>query len=60
MLQKIQKLCLENGITVNRIESACNLSHGSIRKWEDHSPAVDKVKNVADYFGITVDDLLKG
>lgn len=59
ILENIRMLCSEKGVNINKVERACDLSHGSIRKWDDHSPSVDKAKAVADYFGITVDDLIK-
>lgn len=59
ILENIKRLCSEKGITINRIEVECGLSHGSIRHWENHPPSVYKAKAVCDFLGITVDDLLK-
>lgn len=59
ILKKIKKLCLEQGMTINRIEVICGFSHGSIQKWSKHPPSVYKVKQVCDLLGITVDELLR-
>ena len=59
MLENIKKLCELKGTTINRIEKECGLSHGAIRKWDEHPPSVWKVKQISDILGVTVDDLLK-
>lgn len=59
MLQKIIRLGKEQGLTVADIERECNIGTRSIYRWDENTPAVDKVKRVADYLGTTVDDLLK-
>jgi hypothetical protein len=35
------------------------MGNGVIAKWNTSSPVVANIKAVADYFGVTVDDLLK-
>ena len=59
LLEKIEKLCSEKGITLNRVEVLCGFSHGSIRKWKDHPPSVYRVKSVCDVLGIKLDDLFE-
>lgn len=59
MIQKIKKLCQEKGITINRVEKECGLSHAAIRHWDSHPPNVLRAKQVCDYLGITVDELLR-
>lgn len=56
---KIRQLCADKGISTREIERACGLGFRSIENWKDHSPSVANVKAVADYLGVTVDELLK-
>lgn len=57
--QKIRALCTEKGITVSELEKQCGFSTGTIGKWRTFNPVVTRLKAVADYFGVTVDSLLK-
>lgn len=59
LFERIKMLCAEKGITVWRLERELGFSNGSISKWSTTSPSVEKVKAVAEYFGITVDDLIR-
>lgn len=56
---KIRRLCAERGISSRELERACCLGFRSIENWKDHSPTVANLKAVADYFGVTVDELLR-
>lgn len=58
-IQRIQQLCEANGMNFSKLEKAVGLGNGVIGKWQNSSPRVDSVKLVADFFGVTVDDLLK-
>lgn len=59
MYNKIKKLCEKSGVSFTRIEKETGLGNGTISKWKDSIPTVDKLKKVADYFGVTVDELLE-
>ena len=56
---KIRKICIERGISTRDIERACGLGFRSIENWKDHSPSVANLKAVADFLGVTVDELLR-
>lgn len=58
MYEKIVKLCKEKGINIYNLESALGYANGTIRKWKKNTPRVDKLKAVADFFGVTVDYLI--
>lgn len=60
MLDKIKALCKARGMTVHDLEAAVGLGKNTVYRWNDCSPSVDKAKAVADYFGVTVDELLQG
>lgn len=59
VLSNIKKLCANNGISVSSLEKALGFGNSTIAKWADCSPTVEKLSLVADYFGVTVDALLK-
>ena len=60
MYNQIRNLCKKNNISVSELEAKMDFSRGSICKWDVNIPSITKVKAVADYFNVTVDDLLKG
>lgn len=55
----IRALCEKNGTNIHAVERATGLGNGVIARWSTSSPRVENVKLVADYFGVTVDDLLR-
>lgn len=59
LLNNIRKLCQAQKITLKQLERETGLSNGIIAKWGTSSPTIGNVKAVADYFGVTVDELLK-
>lgn len=59
ILQNVKRLCRENGIALWKLERKIGAGQGTIFKWESRDPRVSTVKKVADYFSVTVDDLLK-
>lgn len=59
MYNKIKTLCKKNNVSITRVEKETGLSNGAIGKWKDSIPTVDKLKKVADYFGVTIDELLE-
>ena len=58
ILDNIKRLCRENSINITALEKAVGLGFGTVYKWGKVSPGVDNLKLVADYFCITVDELL--
>lgn len=59
ILENIRSLCRERGISIARLEKTLGLGNATIRGWGSSSPSVDKLKQVADYFGTTVDALIR-
>lgn len=56
---KISNLCRNRGISIARLEREMGFGNATIRGWVTSSPTVEKLKAVADYFGVTVDELLE-
>ena len=58
--EKIKALCHAKRISVSRLEEILGLGNCTITKWKNGGKAtVENAKKVADYFGVTVDYLLK-
>ena len=52
-------LCREGGKTPNAVAKELNISSGSITAWKNGTePRSGTVKKIADYFGVSVSDLL--
>ncbi|MEK5521875.1 helix-turn-helix transcriptional regulator [Heyndrickxia sp. FSL W8-0423] len=58
LVQRVKYLCRHRKITVAALERTLEFGNGTIRKWDNAYPSADKLKKVADYFGVTVDYLL--
>lgn len=54
----VSRLCKDRGISIARLERDLGIGNATIRNWNVSSPTVDKLKLVADYFGVTLDELL--
>lgn len=60
MLDNIKKLCRERGVSLQELGRLCGFGEKSIYAWVDKVPeSIDRLKRIADYFGVTVDDLLR-
>lgn len=59
IFDNVLALCKKNGISIARLERETGLGNATIRGWETSSPTIEKLKLVADYFSVSVDDLLQ-
>lgn len=58
LVNNIQNLCETHGTTLIGLERVLGFGRGTIRKWDNSSPSVDKVSAIAKYFNVSIDDLL--
>lgn len=58
LVEKISKLCMEEGISTAQLERSLGLGNGTIGKWNTVNPSLKKVAVVARYFGVSIDDLV--
>lgn len=58
LLNRVKELAQKHGVSIYKLEKDLGFSPKSIIKWDNHTPSIEKVKAVADYFGVTVDELL--
>lgn len=58
--ENIRRLCAERGTNLKQLEKTIGIGNGVIATWgTTSSPRVDTIKKVADFFGTTVDALIK-
>ena len=55
----ILAICEKWGIPIRKLERDCGIGNGVVRRWDNGSADVWLVKAVADYLGVTVDELLR-
>lgn len=58
---RVKHLCEEERITVSELERALGFGNAVVRQWRvDVDPGVFRVRRVANFFGLSVDELLNG
>ena len=57
---RIKELCKINGVSMNKVESDLNFGKGYISKLGKSTPNASKIRQIADYFDVTVDYLISG
>lgn len=58
VFQNVCRLCRKKNISIAKLEREVGIGNGTIGKWDKSSPTAEKLKRVADYFGVSVDSLL--
>lgn len=59
MLEKISEQCEKHKISITALEKKLGFGKGTISKWKNSCPSVDKLKAVADYFGVSIEYFLE-
>lgn len=59
LYKKILLLCDARQISVAELERSVGLGNATIRTWRTSSPSVERLKRVADFFGVTIDSLIQ-
>ena len=57
--QNIKSIADSQKVSIRKIEQDTGITLGSIYHWNDVKPSVDKDVKVANYLGVTVEELLK-
>ena len=60
IVDRIQKLANEAGLSIAALERATGLSNGLIKKWQNQSPSCDKIIALANYLNTSVEYILLG
>lgn len=49
----------KQGKSILQIEQASNLSNGTISKWNNSKPRIDRIQKVAKFLGVPLEKLIK-
>jgi transcriptional regulator with XRE-family HTH domain len=60
MVERIKTLCEKQNTTIKALEREINISNGSIRNWDTSKPSVERVRQVAEKFNVSIDWLITG
>lgn len=58
IIKTIKNLCKQNNITLGQMEKEVGLSQGLVSKWKDKTPSLDKIIDIADYFHVSIDEVI--
>lgn len=58
MIHSIREICKKNNITITKLEEELKFSQGLISRWKDKTPSLDKIVDIADYFHISLDEVV--
>lgn len=58
LIDNIRNLCKKNKISISKLENDLFLSPGLISRWNKNMPSLDKIIDIAEYFGISIDELI--
>ena len=58
IVESIKKLCKDHNIAVSQLEKEIRLSQGLVSKWMNTTPSLDKIVDIADYFHVSIDEVV--
>lgn len=58
LVKSIRKICKSNNITPSQLEAELGFGAGLISRWTKSSPSLDKIVDIADYFNVSIDELI--
>lgn len=58
LIDNIRNLCKKNKVSISKLEAELFFSPGLISRWNKSSPSLDKIADIADYFGVSIDELI--
>ncbi len=61
MYRKFEELLKTNNVTAYQVSKATEISTATLTEWKKgtYTPKIDKLKKIADYFGIPVTEFLE-
>lgn len=60
LFERIEELRNARRISQGKLEKELGFSNGSISKWKNSTPNPERLKKLADYFGVSVEYLMTG
>ena len=60
LYENIKKLAELRGITISAMEKDLGFARSSIQKFNSSSPNIEKIKKIAEYLDVSIDDIIYG
>lgn len=60
LVKRIESILKEKGLTFSRVERECGLGNGTIKRWSEQSPRLDKLIVISQYLEVSLDYLVFG
>ena len=60
LVQRIEQKMKESGLTFKSLERECGLGNGTIKRWNEQSPRLDKLAEVSERLHLSMDYLVFG
>ncbi|MDR2024055.1 MAG: helix-turn-helix domain-containing protein [Hungatella sp.] len=60
LVNRIESKIKEKGLTFKQVERECGLGNGTIKRWAEQSPRLDKLVLVSEYLQVSLDFLVFG
>lgn len=60
LIDRIEGIIKERGTNFKRVECECGLGNGTIKRWNEQSPRLDKLILVSEYLQVSLDYLVFG
>lgn len=57
LYEQIRDLAKEKGYSINRLEKELGFARSSINKFNTNKPSIDKIQKIADFLGVTLEQL---
>ena len=58
LVKSIKELCDKNNVSISKLEKDLGFSAALISRWKDKVPSLDKIIDIADYFHVTLDEVV--
>lgn len=60
LYEQIRDIAKSKGCSINKLEQELGFARSSINKFNKNKPSVDKLQQIADYLGVSLDYLITG
>lgn len=59
LYDNVKRLCEEKEISILSLEKSLGFPRSSICKWNENEPGIRKVQKVAEFLGVSIEELLE-
>ena len=60
VLERVQKLCKQQGVSIAKMERDIEISKGASYKWKNSDPSMDALKKLSAYFNVPAEYITHG